>query len=360
VNPAFERMTGLEADQVVGKTVLEVLPGIEQHWIETYGRVALTNEPIHFESYARELNRHWEVTAFRPTEGQFACIFKDVTEAKQLENDKKKLETQLRRSQKLEMIGTLAGGIAHDFNNILTPISGYIEMALGDLPSSSQTCQDLRRVHKATQRAKDLVQKMLTFSRQMDSEPEAIDLEPIIRETVDLVECSLPPHIRIDQQIDIQCAAVFADPTQIHQVIMNLCTNAVYAMKDTGGLLDIRLQSIDVDSDMAHDHPLLVPGAYVRLTVSDTGEGMATDVLDRVFDPFFTTKGVGEGTGLGLSVVHGIVKGYEGEIIVTSGPGQGTTFAIYLPVMGDRDRNCDSEQRAHVCNETAHAVADMS
>ena len=360
VNPAFERMTGLDADQVVGKTVLEVLPNIEQHWIETYGRVALTSKPIHFENYSRALDRFWEVTAFRVTEGQFACIFKDVTEAKHLEDDKRKLESQLRRSQKLETIGTLAGGIAHDFNNILTPISGYIEMAINDLPSSSQTGQDLKRVHKATQRAKDLVQKMLTFSRQMDSDPEAIELEPIIRETVELVECSLPPNIRIDQHIDVQCAAVFADPTQIHQVIMNLCTNAIYAMKDTGGLLDIRLESTDVDSDMARVHPMLAPGPYVRLTVYDSGEGMAAEVQDRVFDPFFTTKGEGEGTGLGLSVVHGIVKGYEGEIIVTSAPGQGTTFAIYLPVMGDRDRNCDLAQHAHVCSHTVHTAADMS
>jgi len=358
VNPAFERMTGLRADEIVGKTVQEALPGVEQHWIETYGRVALTSEPIHFENYARELGRYWEVTAFRPTQGQFACIFEDITEAKQLEEDKKKLEVQLRRSQKLETIGTLAGGIAHDFNNILTPISGYIEMAVEDLPAHSQTCKDLRRVQRATARAKDLVRKMLAFSRQMDSEPQAIKLGPIVSEVAELVECSMPTHTRLGQHIESDCAAVFADPTQIHQVLMNLCTNALYAMKDAGGQLDIRLQPTDVDADMARVHPGLVAQGYVRLTVSDTGAGMDTGLLDRIFDPFFTTKGVGEGTGLGLSVVHGIVKGYEGEVIVTSEQGKGTTFDIYLPAIEDRDQNCDTERHAHVGAQSTHTAAD--
>jgi len=331
VNPAFEKMTGLKAETLIGRTVLEVIPDVEMHWIETYGRVSLTDKPIHFENYSRALDRYWKVAAFRPAEGQFACIFADITSVKKLEQEKARLTTHLQKSQRLETIGTLAGGIAHDFNNILTPISGFVEMALDDVDEEDKIHKDLKEISKATKRAIGLVQQMLVFSRQSDPQRHSMPLGPVIEEAVAFIKHSLPVNIPVELYVDPDCSPVWADATQMYQVLMNLCTNAAHAMQRSGGQLEISLRPVNIDAHGVLAHSEMLPGRYLRLAVSDAGTGIESAVLDRIFDPFYTTKEVGQGTGLGLSVVHGIVKSHEGEIIVTSRLGVGTTFEIYLP-----------------------------
>jgi signal transduction histidine kinase/ActR/RegA family two-component response regulator len=243
----------------------------------------------------------------------------------------RQLEAQLRHAKRLETIGTLAGGIAHDFNNILTPILGYANMALQDTPPTSETHSDIQHVIKGAGRAKDLVNQILTFSRQGEQERKLVEISEVVAEALKLLRASLPSTIEFRESIDTKCGTVLADSTQIHQVIMNLCANAFHAMKDKGGVLEVKLGLVEVDAELVRLHTNLHQGTYVRLTVSDTGRGMDSETRDRVFDPFFTTKEIGEGTGLGLSVVHGIVASHGGEITVYSEPGVGTTFHVYLP-----------------------------
>lgn len=256
--------------------------------------------------------------------GGYLAIVRDIT-------DHKRLESQLRQTQKMEAIGTLAGGIAHDFNNILAAILGYTELALYDVPPESLTQCNLQEVLTAGKRAKDLVEQILTFSRQREQERKPIQLPLIVKEALKLLRASLPATITIQQQIDDTAGIVRADPTQMHQVMMNLCTNAEHAMRKTGGVLAVCLEPIVVSAEFAATHPPLQSGPHVQITVRDTGHGMEPHILERIFEPFFTTKGVGEGTGLGLSMVHGIVTDHHGAITVESTPGQGTTFKIYLP-----------------------------
>ena len=248
-------------------------------------------------------------------------------------SSEKVLRAQLFRAQKMEAIGTLAGGIAHDFNNILGIIMGNAEMALFDNPEESPTYDYMQKVTKAAFRARDLVQQILTFSMQSEHEQMPINIAPIIREALKLLRSSIPSTIEIRQTVDVPFAEdfVLGDPTQIHQILMNFCTNSAHAMRVTGGILEIKYSSIDfssVDSARPSD---LNPGSYLVLTVSDTGHGMSKDVMEHIFEPYFTTKKHGEGTGLGLAVVHGIVKKHAGVITVTSIPGKGATFNIFFP-----------------------------
>jgi PAS domain S-box-containing protein len=239
------------------------------------------------------------------------------------------LEKNLRQAQKMEAIGTLAGGIAHDFNNILSGIMGYTELALSELHASSKVSGRLKRVIKAANRARELVQQILTFSRQTESDTRRMQLGPIIHEVIKLLRAGLPSTISIRQRVQGH-AAIFADPVQIHQVIMNLCTNAGHAMKKHGGILSISVEEVELDSAFTDRHIGVRPGTFARTAVQDTGEGIEPEIMDRIFDPFFTTKGKTEGTGLGLSVVHGIVSKLNGAITVTSSP-QGSRFDVYLP-----------------------------
>jgi PAS domain S-box-containing protein len=255
----------------------------------------------------------------------------DVTEQKQAREEKKDLQIQLQHAQKMEAIGTLAGGIAHDFNNILLPIIGYTEMAMLDVPQDSLIRKNLGEVLKAADLAKGLVQQILTFSRRSEKERKPLKIQPIIKQSLKLLRASLPTTIEIRHNIDDDCGAILGDPTQIYQVMMNICTNAYHAMREKGGIMEVTLTEMYIDSpDLIPDLDLN-PGQYLRLAVSDTGHGMAREVVERIFDPYFTTKGMGEGTGLGLSVVHGIVRSHDGYITVYSEPNEGTTFHIYLP-----------------------------
>jgi CheY-like chemotaxis protein len=242
------------------------------------------------------------------------------------------MEAQLRQAQKMEAIGTLAGGIAHDFNNILSAVIGYTEIALADVPEGSSQHRNLQEVLKAGSRARDLVKQILTFSRQTEQELRPVQIKQIVTETLKLLRASLPTTVKIS--VDIQSdSAVLAEPTQIHQVIMNLCTNAAHAMRARGGQLKIDLSNVVLGGSFIGQHPYLNPGEYIKLRVIDTGHGMEKAIVDRIFDPFFTTKERGEGTGMGLAVVLGIVKSHGGTITVESEIDEGSTFSIFLPVI---------------------------
>jgi signal transduction histidine kinase/ActR/RegA family two-component response regulator len=259
---------------------------------------------------------------------------KEIEIRQKFERERAELEKQLFQLQKMETIGTLAGGIAHDFNNILTPILGYTDMALEELPAESNLRFDIEQINNAAHRGKNLVQQVLTFSREVDFENKPIRLQPIIAEALNLIKASFPPGVVINQHFEEKIGTVLADSTHIHQIVMNLCMNANHAMMKTGGTLDVRLDEVKLDQRSAEKIPKLKKGEYIRLTISDTGHGMDIKTKERIFEPFFTRKEVGSGSGLGLSVVHGIINNYGGAIIVESTPGKGTTFMIYLPKYG--------------------------
>ncbi len=255
----------------------------------------------------------------------------DVTDLKKAEEERRLYESRLNRAQKMEAIGTLAGGIAHDFNNILSAIIGYTELTLDDIPGRSPVCDHLEEVLKASERAKDLVKQILAFSRQVETERSPVKVYLIVKEALKLLRSSLPSTIRIMQDIDSASGAVLADPTHIHQVVMNLCTNAYQAMADRGGELTVSLTLEHVDAAHAAAHPRISEGDYLTLSVSDTGCGMDHRTMEQIFDPFFTTRDKGTGTGLGLATVHGIVTKLGGDVVVSSVLGQGSTFDVYLP-----------------------------
>jgi PAS domain S-box-containing protein len=250
--------------------------------------------------------------------------------------ERKQLEKQLLQAQRMEAIGTLAGGIAHDFNNILTPILMGTEMAQLRIPEEHPAQNDLNKVMQATQRAKELVQQILTFSRQGDEEKEPLRLTLLVKQVIQFIRASLPATIEIRQNLSARSDIVIGNPIQIHQVIMNLCSNAAHAMRDGGGLLEINLANETVGAFDSTRYGNLKPGEFVKLTIRDTGHGMDSRTMDKIFDPFFTTKARGEGTGMGLAVVHGIVKNLEGAVTLESTPGQGTSFHVFLP--GDETR----------------------
>jgi PAS domain S-box-containing protein len=258
----------------------------------------------------------------------------DITVRKHAEAEKVRLEAELRRSQKMEAIGTLAGGIAHDFNNILGAILGYGELAQRKAGEASAIRDALDQVMQAGNRGRRLVEHILAFSRSGVGERVPVHVQSVVEETLELLAASLPAGVRLEKALRGADAAVVGDATQLHQVTMNLCTNAVQAMPQ-GGLLTVTLDRIEITVRRTLSHGPLVPGAYMLLQVSDTGSGIPPAVLERIFDPFFTTKGVGEGTGLGLSLVHGIVADFGGVVDVSTRVGVGTTFAAWLPASGE-------------------------
>ena len=254
----------------------------------------------------------------------FVYVLRDITE-------ESKIKAYLRQAQKMETIGTLAGGIAHDFNNIIATIVGHTDIALQDVKPDQPVYEDIEQIAKATQRAKGLVNQILTFSRQVEIKPVEVSIDMLINEAIKLLAASVPNNIRIKQYMTADCGGVMADPSQLHQVIMNICTNAIYAMKEDGGSLQIRSRCLVPGQRLKSRFPGLEDKQYISLSFKDSGSGMDADTTERIFEPFFTTKPVGEGTGLGLSVVHGIVKNLDGEIFVESMQGKGSTFTILLP-----------------------------
>jgi signal transduction histidine kinase/ActR/RegA family two-component response regulator len=273
---------------------------------------------------------------------EFYCLLRDQNSMleKKVEERTKALaqsERQLQQVMKLQAIGTLAGGIAHDFNNILFPIVGYTELTMDEIPDDSLAKQNLKEVLKAANRAKELVQQILTFSRQSCQERKPLKVQILIKEALKLLRATIPSTIEIAARVDEDCGHIMGDPTQIHQVIMNLCTNAYHAMQETGGTLEVELKEVDINYENSVERVGLKVGRHLELTVKDGGHGMQPEVLERIFEPYYTTKELGKGTGLGLSVIHGIIKNYGGDVRVHSRPGNGTTFTVYIPIIDDID-----------------------
>jgi len=332
VNPAFTRSSGYTAEEAVGRE-LDALQGgdgptagKEEMWGAVHGGRSWSGR---LEGRRKDGTRVVEDATCSPIRAPggeilgFVAVKRDVTQ-------QVRLESQLQQAQRMEALGTLAGGIAHDFNNILTGILGYAELARTDAPAGSDLEASLAEVVRGGTRAAGLVRQILTFSRRSDEQRRPVQVGPVVREALKLLRASLPSTIEFRQAIDSD-AAVRASPTQLHQVVMNLCTNAGLAMKERGGVLTVELREITVDEARARETPGAAPGPHLLLSVSDTGTGIPPALRERIFEPFFTTRAPGEGTGLGLSVVHGIVTSLQGAITVYSEPGQGATFRVLLP-----------------------------
>lgn len=302
INPAFEILTGLKAEDIVGRTALEVLPGLEPFWIQTFGRVALTGEPAFFENYSRELSKYYEVRAFRPATHQFACTLTDITDRKRAEAEKKRLEIQLLHAQKMEAIGILAGGVAHDFNNLLQAINGYTQLLIMEKSQNDPDGPKLRAILEAGNRAAELVRQLLLFSRKVETEHKLVELNQEMRQAVKILQRTIPKMVKIDIHLDNGLWPIKADPVQLEQIILNLATNAGDAMPD-GGTLRIETANVTLSEEYAQVCLGAKPGRYVLLTVSDTGHGMDPETVKHIYEPFFTTKEGGKGTGLGLASV---------------------------------------------------------
>jgi signal transduction histidine kinase/ActR/RegA family two-component response regulator len=263
-------------------------------------------------------------------------MVQDISLQIEAQNEKKRLENQLRQAQKMETIGTLAGGIAHDFNNILASITGYSELVLEDSQHDTIQRENIKCVLIAARRAADLVGQILTFARQTDTEKIAVKVHVVLEEALKLLHSILPSTIKIEKHIRTT-SSVMAAPSQLHQVIVNLCSNASHAMQSTGGVLTIELAELELDQASLYAGHLVSGGPYAKIRISDTGHGMAPDIMERIFDPYFTTKKPGEGTGIGLSVVQGIVREHGGFLSAASHPGKGATFNVFLPCIDNKD-----------------------
>ncbi len=340
VNDTYCQISGYSAEELKTMTIGDVEAFDNREELENQAKIVLEKGRARFETRQRRKDGRLidvEVSAsYLPSAGgRFVVFIADITGRKQAEAQRKLLEAQLQQSRKMEVLGTLAGGIAHDFNNILFPIMGFTEMLLDTCQENSEAHQSLEQILTATLRAADLVQQILAFSRQSEIERLPVKVQTIIQDALKLMRASLPSTISIESDIDKRCGMVMASPTHIHQIAMNLMTNAFHAMEDTGGTLSVSLWGVSVQSDGTA--PDIRPGRYILYSVADTGHGIERQILDRIFEPYFTTKQAGKGTGLGLSVVHGIVKSYGGDIRVTSEPGKGSVFDVYLPVMDPSD-----------------------
>ena len=332
-NPAFAGLIPVDDSQAARELNLLAMESlVESGMTADLSACMLSKQPGVFERRfslpdARAAHFRYHVRPTFDAHGSSAgaqIIIEDFSQAR-------RLEQQLQQAQKMEAIGTLAGGIAHDFNNILSAILGYTELADSEVADQELARHCLREVYQASRRAKDLVRQILAFSRMGDQELKPIFLGPIVKEALRLLRASLPSTIEIRQNLQATQSVVEADPTQVHQVLMNLCTNAAHAMHEEGGVLTVELVDAPPEGAYRTAMPELGPGGHIRLSVSDTGHGMPPAIIDRIFDPYFTTKAKGTGTGLGLAVVHGIVTRHHGAIAVRSAPGEGATFDIYLP-----------------------------
>ncbi len=346
VNPSFSRIFGYSKDELTGKHLPDVLSDWEQEQLRAEIADLLSGKPV----AERETTRLTKDGRFvdvgltqsvcrnekgEPTE--ILAVIRDITE-------KRKIEEQLWHVQKMETIGTLAAGISHDINNILTTITAHTEMLIDDLSCEVPAMNGLQSILKATMQARNLTTQILAFNSQIEHEPKPFEFHDALEEAIDLLRSTIPSSIEIRQDVDAACGMVFADRARIYQVIMNLCINAFHAMRDGHGVLGLSLENteITVDGEAVKDDRyqakinvthLLEPGPYMRLTVSDTGHGMDKKTMERIFDPFYTTKDAGEGTGMGLSIVSGIINKCNGAISVESEPGAGSKFHVYLPVI---------------------------
>ncbi|MGO8766332.1 MAG: PAS domain S-box protein [Limisphaerales bacterium] len=331
-SPAVERILNLNPEALIGHNISEFIHPEDSPRLSAMIRRAITNpdQPVALECRMRAQDGAWHLFAavgrsFPYGDGKWVVFnSRDITASRNLEE-------QLLQAQKMEAIGSLAGGIAHDFNNMLAGILGSAELVREDLGTSHPSQEYVQSIITAANRARELVQQILTFSRRQESEKQILRLQPVIGECIKLLRSTIPAMVKITHYVQPQCPPVLADPTQFHQVIMNICTNAWHALPETGGHIDINLKTVEVTAEMAAQRRQLPPGSYVRLAITDNGCGMDAAVRARIFEPFFTTKPANKGSGLGLSVVHGIIKSHRGMILVESEPGKGSTFEIYLP-----------------------------
>lgn len=342
VNPAFERVTGYSRPEVLGKNPRLLKSGKhDQHfyrdmWATISNGKVWTGQLIDRRKDGKIIFGEATISPIIDSSAKikgYVAVKRDVTEQRQL-------EAQARQSQKMEALGTLAGGIAHDFNNILTIIMGYAQMAIRR-SSDPELKDDLSHIMSGSLRAMDLIKHILAFSRQTETEYQPVDIRHIVAETMRLIRASFPATIEVQIKMTPQRTVVFSDPTQVHQIIMNLCTNALYAMMSTGGTLIVELERVELTPEETRPLAGLSAGAYVLLMVRDTGPGIPPEIINNIFDPYFTTKSLGEGTGLGLATVHGLVKSHRGAIQVISAPGQGAAFHVFLPILDSEEITAD-------------------
>ncbi len=344
VNPAFEQLSGFSRQEIVGQNfrIFRSDKHDEAFYKEMWEVISRGNIWSGYITNRLKDNTHREFeTKISPVLNRsgeivsFVSVNRDVTQ-------EKVLEAQLQQAHRMQSIGTLAGGIAHDFNNILSAIIGYTELTVDYLEKESLPYNNLQEVLEAGNRAKDLINQILTFSRQSEQNLKPLQLKLIVNDALKLIRATLPSSIEIRTDLKSD-AAILGDQIKIHQILMNLCTNASHAMQEMGGVMSVSLSEVEIDSDFIIKHFDVKSGSYLKLSVSDTGHGMPSSLMEHIFDPFFTTKEKGQGTGMGLSVVHGIVKSHNGTIHVYSEPGEGSTFNVYLPVI---ERQLEQKIRA--------------
>lgn len=358
-NPAAERMFGCPALEAIGQHLQDFLV-VSDHTTDdqqTLVRFLDTSQGEKLGRTIEVLGRHraghdlpleLSLSSLRHKDAwQAVAIVRDISERKRHEQEKERLTRELQHAYKMEAIGTLAGGIAHDFNNLLSAILGFSELAKEEVPEGSQASDDMDKVIGAARRARDLTRQILAFSRQSEQEKIPVRMQLIIKEAMKLLRSSIPSTISVTMEIDNDCPAILADPGQLHQIIMNLSTNAYYAMKETGGELKVVLRSLVVTQAEADGVVGLAPGDFVQFAVADNGSGIPPDVLPRIFDPFFTTKPQGEGTGMGLAIVHGIVTELGGTVQVHSKIGKGTEFTVLFPVVAGLETSFKQPEPAY-------------
>lgn len=335
---------------LIGAKCYELMHGAEQPITDCLCPSVFRNRvPISTERMEPHLDKFLSIKCFPKIDrtGRLTGIIHvthDITAEKRAIAEHRELEAQLIQAQKMESIGTLAGGIAHDFNNLLTAILGFSELTLLDLGADHPACSHLKEVLTAGRRAKNLVRQILTFSHKTEEDRQPLDLAPLVKETISLLKASLPKNISIRSSLAKDCGPIFGDSAQMHQILMNLCTNACHAMQESGGLLEINVTPVFIDSPLPNVTTDLNEGSYLECTIRDSGHGMSAEVVKRIFDPYFTTKPLGKGTGLGLSVVHGIIRSMGGTITVDSEVGKGSVFTFYLPLLAmETDQNLYDE-----------------
>jgi len=336
VNQAACRSLGYSREELITLSVPDVDPNYDATIWQGHFPALRSQGTLVFESTHRAKDGRLtpvEIVAnyVKVGDEEYNCAFvRDISERKRAEQERAGFEIKLRQSQKMEAIGTLAGGIAHDFNNILSAIFGYTDLALDEQNPETQA-QYLTQIRKGAERATELVKQILTFSRRTEKERQPLQVSLIVKEALKMLRAAIPATIEIRQEV-VAHGMVLSDPTEIHQIVMNLCTNAYHAMRETGGVIGVSLTEIIIQAE-DEGYGELTPGRYLKLAVSDTGYGIPPEIREKIFEPYFTTKKTGEGTGLGLAVVHGIVKSYQGAITVYSEVGKETTFHVYLPLV---------------------------
>ena len=335
-NQTLADQLGYTKEEIIGRPIFDMYTPISAEYAkENIFPVFVSTGTIEGEELqlqrkdGSKIDVNLNVTAVSDEKGnilQGRLIWRDITE-------RKKLEAQLQQSQKMEAIGTLAGGIAHDFNNILNIIVGNTELAMDNVPEWNPAHQNLVETRRASLRARDVVKQILAFSRHSKEEKMPIRIAPIITESLKLLRASIPTTIEIRLNLSAEQDTILADAAQINQVLMNLCSNAAYAMRENGGVLEVSLDNIQIDEDAKVAYHGLTPGDYIRLIVNDTGSGIAPEIIERIFDPYFTIKSAGKGNRMGLAVVHGIITSHGGNITANSEPGKGATFEVVFPVV---------------------------